>query len=249
MLGFGAAGRVAADSGDLPPRQQRHAVPDGLQRRCGEDPRRSRSAFVDRGYAPSEVWGLGYQGDQCDLAAVADEPVRRPLTRRAANVDDLRALRARPCSRTPARSASTSSATASAGRSPASGCAAMTRTQPRAPPRHDRLAAPRHHRLLAVAVELLRAGRARWVQSEQCDLPSSYGAADTPFLTRLNRGEETPGPTKYLALRNADADFVYISAQDGPFFPAVPARGPERQRRTTSRSSPALRASGRRTSP
>ena len=49
------------------------------------------------------------------------------------------------------------------------------------------------------------------------------GAADTPFLTRLNR-EETPGPTKYLALRNADADFVYISAQDGPFFPAVPAQ-------------------------
>ena len=33
-------------------------------------------AFVDRGYSPSEVWGLGYQGDQCDLAASPDEPVR-----------------------------------------------------------------------------------------------------------------------------------------------------------------------------
>jgi hypothetical protein len=49
------------------------------------------------------------------------------------------------------------------------------------------------------------------------------GAADTPFLTRLNR-HETKGPTRYLAIRNADADFVYISAPDGPFFPAVPAQ-------------------------
>ena len=23
--------------------------------------------FVDQGYSPSEIWGLGYQGDQCDL--------------------------------------------------------------------------------------------------------------------------------------------------------------------------------------
>jgi hypothetical protein len=37
------------------------------------------------------------------------------------------------------------------------------------------------------------------------------------------KGKETPGPTRYLALRNADSDFVYISAPDGPFFPPVPA--------------------------
>ena len=24
--------------------------------------------FLDHGYHPSELWGLGYQGDQCDLA-------------------------------------------------------------------------------------------------------------------------------------------------------------------------------------
>jgi hypothetical protein len=27
----------------------------------------SRSFFADHGYSPSELWGLGYQGDQCDL--------------------------------------------------------------------------------------------------------------------------------------------------------------------------------------
>ena len=45
-------------------------------------------AFVDRGYSPSEVWGLGYQGDQCDLAA---SPTNRSGVAHtaSANVDDL----------------------------------------------------------------------------------------------------------------------------------------------------------------
>jgi hypothetical protein len=50
-----------------------------------------------------------------------------------------------------------------------------------------------------------------------------YGAADTPFLRRLNAGDETPGPTRYLTIVNADHSFVYISAQDG-VLPAVPAQ-------------------------
>jgi pimeloyl-ACP methyl ester carboxylesterase len=48
-----------------------------------------------------------------------------------------------------------------------------------------------------------------------------YGADDTPFLNTLNR-HETRGPTRYLALRNADTSFVYFSKQDGVFAP-VPA--------------------------
>ena len=49
-----------------------------------------------------------------------------------------------------------------------------------------------------------------------------YGAADSAFLSWLNHGQETPGPTKWLVIRNVGPDFVYTSAQDG-FFPAVPA--------------------------
>ena len=48
-----------------------------------------------------------------------------------------------------------------------------------------------------------------------------YGAANTPFLLRLNKYEAKP-PTEYLALRNADTSFVYFPLQDGS-IPPVPA--------------------------
>ena len=45
--------------------------------------------LADNGYATSELWGLGYEGDQCDLAA---NPTRRSSIAHtnAANVPDLR---------------------------------------------------------------------------------------------------------------------------------------------------------------
>jgi hypothetical protein len=49
-----------------------------------------------------------------------------------------------------------------------------------------------------------------------------YGADDTPFLTWLNEPNETPGPTRYLVIRNVDTDFVYMPTQDG-FLAGVPA--------------------------
>ena len=48
------------------------------------------------------------------------------------------------------------------------------------------------------------------------------GAMATPFLSTLNAGDETPGPTRYLTIRYSDTDFVYLSFDDGG-FPAVPA--------------------------
>lgn len=45
--------------------------------------------LADNGYATSELWGLGYQGDQCDLAA--DQTRRSSIAHtNAANVPDLR---------------------------------------------------------------------------------------------------------------------------------------------------------------
>jgi hypothetical protein len=62
-------------------------------------------------------------------------------------------------------------------------------------------------------------------QSAICD---EYGAADTSFLTGLNAGSETPGPTQYLVIRNVfdpspeSGDFVYIGGeQDGAFPPLL----------------------------
>src|SRR5207302_3481834 len=47
--------------------------------------------FLDAGYTPRELWGLGYQGDQCDLVAT---PTNRSAFAHSteANVPDLRAF-------------------------------------------------------------------------------------------------------------------------------------------------------------
>lgn len=176
-------------------------------------------AFVDRGYSPSEVWGLGYQGDQCDLTA---SPTNRSAAAHttAANVDDLaRFVKA-------VRRYTGAKRVDIVGHSLGGTLARewMRRDNAYDLVRHlVTIASPNHgitdcspSPLNYFALDALggfNPGSAICVE---------LGAADTPFLRHLNR-KETPGPTKYLALRNADADFVYISAQDGPFFPAVPA--------------------------
>src|SRR3954465_5587910 len=44
--------------------------------------------FADHGYSPAELWGLGYQGDQCDL--LADQTIRSSFAHSTvANVFDL----------------------------------------------------------------------------------------------------------------------------------------------------------------
>src|SRR5882757_2426103 len=47
--------------------------------------------FLDAGYSPRELWGLGYQGDQCDLV---NSPTNRSgfAHSTVANVPDLRAF-------------------------------------------------------------------------------------------------------------------------------------------------------------
>ena len=87
VIGFGAAGAVARTpviflhgNNDVP-----------FATACSANGRIHAFAqyFADRGYSPSELWGLGYQGDQCDLAA--DNTRRSAFAHTAtANVPDLR---------------------------------------------------------------------------------------------------------------------------------------------------------------
>ena len=55
-----------------------------------------------------------------------------------------------------------------------------------------------------------------------------YGSDHTPLLRVLNAAGETPGPTRYLVIRNVfqaspeSGDFVYLPEQDG-LIPGVPA--------------------------
>ena len=177
-------------------------------------------AFVDRGYSPSEVWGLGYQGDQCDLAA---SPTNRSATAHttAANVDDLARFVKAVLAYTGAKRVDI------VGHSLGGTLARewMRRDNAYHVVRHLVTIASPHHGIIDCSPSPLNyfALDALGGFNPNSAICVELGAADTPFLTRLNR-EETPGPTKYLALRNADADFVYISAQDGPFFPPVPAQ-------------------------
>jgi pimeloyl-ACP methyl ester carboxylesterase len=177
-------------------------------------------AFVDRGYSPSEVWGLGYQGDQCDLAA---SPTNRSAAAHttAANVDDLARFVEAVRKYTGAKRVDI------VGHSLGGTLAREWMRRDHAYHEVRRLVtiASPHHGIIDCSPSPLNyfALDALGGFNPNSAICVELGAADTPFLERLNRNE-TKGPTKYLALRNADADFVYISAQDGPFFPAVPAQ-------------------------
>jgi pimeloyl-ACP methyl ester carboxylesterase len=181
--------------------------------------------FLNNGYAPNQLWALGYQGDQCDLVSnptnksgVAHSTAAAvPLLRRFVHaVMDYTGSRqvdivAHSLGVTVAR---------------------------------EWMFQDNAYRLVRslVAIEGPNHGiidcspdPANFFQlpanggfiptSAVCD---EYGNANTQLLTTLNAGRETPGPTHYLVLRNVfqaspeSGDFVFLSAQDG-FFPAVPA--------------------------
>jgi pimeloyl-ACP methyl ester carboxylesterase len=175
--------------------------------------------LLANGYAPSEVWALGYQGDQCDL--IADQTRRSAFAHSTvANVPDLRAFVRAVLRYTGAKRVDI------VGHS-------LGGTLAREWMRQDHA----HHLVEhLVAIDSPNRGIVNCSPSpfNYFQLPAfggftpdsavciEYGAEDTPFLRALN-AKETHAPTRYLAIRNADTSFVYFSAQDGVFAP-VPAQ-------------------------
>ena len=179
--------------------------------------------FHDRGYALSELWGLGYQGEQCDILTSPPNRSAEPHST-VANVPDLRAfvdavLRYTGASQVDVVGHSLGGT--------------LVREWLRQDGAYDRVRTvvavdSPHHGIINCSPNPRNyyASPAAGGFNPDSEICREYGADDTPLLSTLNAVDETPGPTGWLVLRNADTSFVYFDRVDGPFAP-VPAEDRE----------------------
>lgn len=221
VIGFGAAGPVGRvpviflhGNNDTPFPTACNPVYGHIQRLA--------QYLADNGYSPGELWGLGYQGDRCDVNADQTQRSRIAHTNQA-NVPDLRRFVREVLKYTGAKQVDI------VGHSLGVTLAREWMRQDVAWPLVRRFVAidgPNHGIIncspnLANYFQLPSQG-AFTPSAEVCQ---ELGSPDTPFLRLLNG----PGgilealPLQTLVIRNGDASFVYIAVQDGPFIPPVPA--------------------------
>lgn len=175
--------------------------------------------LADNGYSTSELWGLGYEGDQCDLAG--DQTRRSSIAHtNAANVPDLRRFVRAVLAFTGVKEVDI------VAHSLGVTIAREWMRQDDAYRQVRRLVAidgPNHGIINCSpnAANYWQAPAAGGFTpaSEVCQ---ELGSPNTPFLKLLNRANDTPPPTQVLVIRNADASFVYFALQDG-FIAPVPA--------------------------
>lgn len=186
-------------------------------------------SFLDNGWSPKELWGLSYQGDQCDLQTDQRRRAGEPHTT-LANVPDLRAFVRSVLAFTGAKQVDV------IGHSLGTTLAREWMRQDDAHHLVRRLVGvdgPNHGIINCSPSPLNYYATLGFTPDSPVCL--EYGAADTPMLTALNAGDETPGPTEYLMVVNADASFVYMPVQDG-VLPPVPAQDREGRPHDFSRS-------------
>jgi pimeloyl-ACP methyl ester carboxylesterase len=175
--------------------------------------------LADHGYAASELWGLGYQGEQCDI--VTYPPNRSGVGHSTvANIPDLRAFVHAVLSYTGATQVDVVGHSLGV---------TLTREWLRQDNAYGLVRSlvgvdgPNHGIINcspnAANFWQLPALGGFNPDSEIC---KEYGSDHTPLLTALNAGDETPGATRYLTIVNTDKSFVYFDKQDG-VLPPVPA--------------------------
>lgn len=220
LIGFGAAGAVTRTPVILVHGNNDTPFPTA----CSPFGRIQALAqfLADNGYSTSELWGVGYQGDQCDLAA--DQTRRSSIAHtNAANVPDLRRFVRAVMDFTGAKRVDIVAHSLGV---------TLAREWMRQDEAHDVV-----RRLVAIdgpnhGIINCSPDPANYFQAPAAGgfTPSSevcqeLGSPDTPFLRLLNGrhgGRENDGPTRVLVIRNGDASFVYFPVQDGAIAP-VPA--------------------------
>jgi pimeloyl-ACP methyl ester carboxylesterase len=228
IIGFGAAGKVARTPVVFVHGNNDTPFPTAC------NPYGRMQAFAqfladEGGYAASELWGLGYQGDQCDL--IADQTIRSSQAHTTtANVDDLRRFVAAVLDYTGARQVDI------VGHS-------LGVIVVREWLRQDRRAHRGVRRFVAIdgpnhgIINCSPSPLNYWQDpslggfTPQSAVCRELGSPDTPFLKQLNgNGREVPrGSVRTLVIRNADTSFVYFPTQDGVLagVPAIDAYGVE----------------------
>ncbi len=173
--------------------------------------------FADNGYTLSELWGIGYQGDQCDLT---DATRRSSIAHtNAANVPDLRRFVKAVLASTGAKEVDIVAHSLGV---------TLTREWIRQDDA-DRIV----RRFVAIdgpngGIINCSPNPANYFQAPaaggftpQSEVCVELGSPRTEFLKRLNHDRSDRVPT--LVIRASDTGFVYFPIQDGPFFPPIPA--------------------------
>lgn len=178
--------------------------------------------LADNGYSTSELWGLGYQGDQCELAG--DQTFRSRIGHtNQANVPDLRRFVAAVMAYTGASQVDI------VGHSLGATLAREWMRQDRAYGKVRRFVSidGPHHGIINCSADPLNFYQlpAYGAFTPNAEVCKELGSPNTPFLKQLNGpggAGELAGPVKVLAIRNADTSFVYFPTTDG-LLPGVPA--------------------------
>ena len=175
--------------------------------------------FADNGYATSELWALGYQGDQCDL--IGDQTIRSSAAHtNEANVPDLRRFVQAVLDYSGAKEVDI--VAHSLGVTLAREWMRQDKSQ-RLVRRFVAVDGPNHG-----IINCSPSPDNYWQLGFLGGFtPSSavcqeLGSPNTPFLIRLNQAAENMGSTRVLVIRNLEASFVYLPVQDGLIAP-VPA--------------------------